>query len=57
MTLRIENLIYHAKKLYLLDVWNSEDWGDQNQLTEIEVPISDPELEEVLNYVSMDCEL
>ena len=57
MTLRIENLIYHAKKLYLLDVWKSEDWGDQNQLTEIEVPISDPELEEVLNYVSMDCEL
>jgi hypothetical protein len=57
MTLRIENLIYHAKKLYLLDVWHIEAWGEQDQLTEIEVPISDPELKEVLNYVSMDCEL
>jgi hypothetical protein len=57
MTLRIENLIYHAKKLYLLDVWHTEEWGDPKQVTEIEVPISDPELNEVLNYVSMDCEL
>ena len=57
MTLRRENLIYHAKKLYLLDVWHSETWGAPEQLTEIEVPISDPELKEVLNYVSMDCEL
>ena len=57
MTLRIENLIYHAKKLYLLDVWHTEEWGDPKQVTEIEVPISDSELKEVLNYVSMDCGL
>lgn len=56
MTLQRENLIYQANTRLLLSVWDHETWGDTRQLTAPDIPVTETELSEVLNYVSGNCQ-
>ncbi|GAA6145965.1 hypothetical protein [Thalassolituus maritimus] len=56
MTLQRENLIYQANTRLLLSVWDQETWGDTRQLTAPDIPVTETELSEVLNYVSGNCQ-
>ncbi|MEC8523530.1 MAG: hypothetical protein VXZ24_04745, partial [Pseudomonadota bacterium] len=56
MTLQRENLIYQANTRFLLSVWDHETWGDTRQLTAPDIPVTETELSEVLNYVSGNCQ-